>query len=130
MKRWSTYVGCAMTLLGTVLIIFFSLESKEAVPVVASWLPFADKIGHFLAYAALGFSLGLWFRHRPSYPGKAITYALILGVSMEFLQPYFQRTRDGGDVVADLLGTVAGLCFLALLERLVSFTRNQTSHFE
>lgn len=108
--------GLALTVLVTVLIVVFSLEPGEDVPTV-SWLPFADKAGHFLAYAALGFSLTLWKgRKSGPWPCWPLGWAAVLGAAMEFLQPSFGRTKDAADFLADMLGAVWGVaCFLLLL---------------
>lgn len=119
-NRWVSFAGLCLTIVCTALIVLFSLEASEKVPTVTGWLPFSDKVGHFLAYAALGFSLGLWRRPRHSYISEALTYALVLGVGLELIQPFFGRTRSGGDVIADLLGAIWGLCCLYIARRLAS----------
>ena len=124
-NRWLSFVGLCLTVVCTVLIVVFSLESSDKVPSVAGWLPFSDKIGHFLAYAALGFSLGLWCRLHRSYISEALTYVLVLGVGMELIQPFFGRTRSGGDVIADLVGAIWGLCCLYIARRLVNWLRKK-----
>lgn len=119
-NRWVSFAGLCLTVMCTALIVLFSLEASEKVPTVAGWLPFSDKVGHFLTYAALGFSLGLWRRPRHSYISEALTYALVLGVGLELIQPFFGRTRSGGDVIADLLGAIWGLYCLYIARRLAS----------
>lgn len=119
-NRWVSFAGLCLTVMCTALIVLFSLEAGEKVPTVAGWLPFSDKVDHFLAYAALGFSLGLWRRPRHSYISEALTYALVLGVGLELIQPFFGRTRSGGDVIADLLGAIWGLYCLYIARRLAS----------
>jgi hypothetical protein len=68
-----------------------------------------DKLGHFLAYAALA----IWFGGllaRRWYWGVAIGLAL-LGIGLEVLQDLLARNRTGdpNDVAANLAGMGAGL---------------------
>ena len=88
-----------------------------AAVIVASLLPGGsgldvgnlDKLGHFVAYAALATWFGGLFSRR-GYWGVAIGLAL-LGIGLEVLQDLVARNRtgDANDVVANLAGVGAGL---------------------
>lgn len=76
-----------------------------------------DKVGHFLAYAALGFSVcaaaaRVRGRVRYFYAALAgICIGTLYGVGLEFAQALFTRgARDCNifDMLADLLGSAAG----------------------
>jgi len=68
-----------------------------------------DKLGHFLAYAALASWFGGLFARR-RYWGVAIGLAL-LGIGLEVLQDLVARNRSGdpNDVAANVAGIAAGL---------------------
>lgn len=86
-------------------IIVASLVPGDAGPNVGN----LDKLGHFLAYAALATWFGGLFARR-WYWGLATGLAL-LGIGLEVLQELVARNRSGdpNDVVANLAGMVAGL---------------------
>lgn len=102
------------------LIVLFSLEPASEVPKL-EWMLFADKGEHFLAYAALG---GAWMLSGSWKKAgfRGLLWCLFLGVAMEVLQPYFGRTRDILDVLADALGALSGLMIVLLLRKLVRRT--------
>lgn len=69
-------------------------------------LPYADKVGHFLIFAAVAY-LGL----RVGVPARWLLAALVLNaIGSEFIQHYLlpQRSGDPFDALADLLGVAAG----------------------
>ena len=73
---------------------------------------FSDKVGHFVAYAALGSAAGLGqlrlFNH------MMLTWAalVILGIALEFGQGFIaQRSPEFLDAVANSAGVVAGAIF-------------------
>jgi VanZ family protein len=86
-------------------VIVASLVPGDAGPAVGN----LDKLGHFLAYAALA----TWFGGlviRRWYWSVAIGLAL-LGIGLEVLQDLVARNRTGdpNDVAANLAGVGAGL---------------------
>jgi VanZ family protein len=75
-----------------------------------------DKVGHFLAYAALGFvSLLAW----PGRPVSVLALATLYGGLMELGQMLVAgRSASWGDLLADGLGALAGVLFLLTLRRI------------
>jgi predicted membrane protein len=75
-----------------------------------------DKVGHFLAYAALGFSLcSVAARVRARLPRLYVILAgicigMLYGIGLEFAQVLFTSERECSvfDMLADLLGSAAG----------------------
>ena len=55
LQCWIRKLGWVLTTLVVVLILYFSFIPAESAPRV-SWIPFADKGAHLIAYAAFGFS--------------------------------------------------------------------------
>jgi hypothetical protein len=72
-----------------------------------------DKVGHFLAYAALGF---LSLAAKPGRVLAVIVLSTVYGGVMEVLQLLVEgRSASFADLLADLLGACAGvLCLLAI----------------
>jgi len=90
---------------------------------VPQWelLPF-DKTMHFLTFGGLA-GLLCWSRFlRPAGPwpnaGLAFGVGAAYGVLEELTQPWFGRTNDPGDLVADALGLAVGATLAALLWKL------------
>ncbi len=131
-------VGITLTALMLLAILYFSFMPREQYPDV-SWIPFADKGEHMVAYAGLGFSLFIAILqipgsgksrkdsrkphstlHLTSWAGPSIIMTLIIGFlfgfAIEMIQPLFGRSREWMDVAADFMGLVVGLAVaLALL---------------
>jgi VanZ family protein len=74
----------------------------------------SDKLGHFLAYAALSAWAVMIFRGRRAQLLAALSL-FALGIGMELGQAYFTTTRlgDARDALANSLGIVAGLLLAA-----------------
>ena len=105
----------------TVLVIWLSVKA----PGEGSGLPIWDKLQHFLAYAALGFTGSLGFSGRK--PTIALAVGLVgLGAALEVAQSYVPaRDMSLGDGIADLLGVIfgVGLGYLVTRGRLVGGSR-------
>lgn len=102
---------CAMVAVAAV--IFWSSFFK---PLVPGGLDINDKVGHGMAYAALGVCLcAIGARVRPAWArGRVILWAVVIGaaygISLEFAQALFtsDRTCSVFDMLADLAGGGAG----------------------
>lgn len=68
-------------------------------------VPGTDKLHHFLAFAALVFPA---LAVRPSAARWILPLAIAYGGLIELIQPYFGRSAEWGDFVADALGAFAG----------------------
>jgi len=68
----------------------------------------SDKVEHFLAYALLGLLAGIGRENR-----RMLIYTLLLiiayGGLIELIQPYVNRYRELGDLLANGCGAVVGL---------------------
>lgn len=118
--------GLFATPLVLVAITILSLLPPSGV-VSQGWLTvLGDKWGHFLAYAALGFSMFSAIARKPSdaYVGSTwrrvmrsnrcrivllFLFILSIGTIIEFVQPLFGRSLEVLDIVADGLGGIAGI---------------------
>lgn len=131
-------------IIGILIVVLSLLPPSRATRIIPAWMPFGDKGGHMLAYAAFGFSLFLaciripgsgktptWKRYMSasslrltSWSGFAAMEVLIIGVvigvGMEMLQPLTGRSREFADFVADLLGLLVGIAFGMLVLHLLS----------
>ncbi|WP_166405124.1 VanZ family protein [Desulfonema ishimotonii] len=96
-------------------VLIFS-QSAFPSPVRAPSFPHMDKVSHFVAYAILG---GLFYRAFTKTRSEGGTLPLI-GISVlsstlfgasDELHQYFvpMRTADPADLLADLLGSMAGV---------------------
>ncbi len=92
------------------------VQSSHPAPKILPNYPFMDKLLHFVCYALLG---ALFLRAFNTTPIKHnLTFVLILsallsslyGISDEIHQSFVPfRTADPMDVVADILGSIAGV---------------------
>ena len=85
------------------------------------WLPF-DKTMHFLTFGGLA-GLLCWsrfLRRAGPWPNAALALSvgMVYGVLDEMTQPWFGRTNDPQDLIADGLGLVVGATLAALLWKL------------
>ena len=77
---------------------------------------FSDKLGHVVAYAALGFTATALVS---SLAKLALSISVVaFGIAMEAAQGQVAgRTADLGDIVANVLGLLVGLCVTFAFER-------------
>jgi VanZ family protein len=98
----------------------FLLSAQSDLP-STGFLPFGDKVAHFLVFGVLGAALAWGGRLAP---GKRVQVGLVLlgclfAVSDEWHQAHVpRRDPSGGDVLADVVGILAGFALArALLRR-------------
>jgi VanZ family protein len=78
-----------------------------------------DKVLHFTGYAGFGFLIAVWIftkrelRRRDSLAAFAVVF--FYAIADEWTQPYFGRTCDFYDAVADWAGGLSGLSVFGLL---------------
>lgn len=120
--------GIAGTPLVSALIIIFSFLPASTL-VSTGWFGLLrDKGAHALAYAALGFFLYCAIVTKESRPTWSHAFSangwrmlLVLGVSVllgsaiEIIQPYYGRSFEVLDIVADGVGSILGMVFGFLL---------------
>lgn len=79
-------------------------------------IPFLDKALHFTIFGGMVFSF-LWDNHRSTFKSKSLKVAFAaLMLFMAFFSEYAQgrwlnRTSSNEDIIADLLGVIAGYFF-------------------
>lgn len=110
------------SLLLLVIILILSLISLGSIPKVH--VRAGDKIGHFLAYAALCFTFLVEYAAYTRWStriGRWLIYSALAfclyGVLMEFLQAssLANRNFDYYDMLANSIGVIAGLSLFQLL---------------
>lgn len=80
---------------------------------VTIFVPLLDKTQHALTFGALmALAAAAYPGSRPILLGIALS---MLGAAIELMQPYFDRSRDIWDWVADTIGIVAVLTLTILL---------------
>lgn len=96
-------------ILTLVITILSFLPGKIVSPLVKPF-PFSDHGAHAFAYAVFAFFTHLTLRHGRPLRNCVIVLgsALILGLSIELLQPFFHRSFELNDLIADLLGALVG----------------------
>ena len=111
-QQWT--VGWWRVLVAAYTTFLFAMTHIPVPPVEA--LPVQnDKLLHFLAYGALA---GLWgLRPLHSMRGRVgVTLGLMVFAALdEATQPWFGRTADYRDWLADVVGIVAGIAVAGLL---------------
>lgn len=87
-------------------VVVVSLAPPPPMPPVEG----GDKIGHFLAYAALAAGAVQLYARWPSLLGAGIGLVL-MGIGLEWAQGALTETRhmDRADALANTLGVIAGL---------------------
>jgi VanZ family protein len=119
----------AIALFWTGVIAYFCLEKASDLPVIT--IPYLDKFVH--SFFHFGFTL-VWFSFfRKQLPssivGKLLLYAFLLsfvfGVSIEFLQEFYTKTRKGDvfDVMANTSGSVFAVFTIVICNKLNFFNR-------
>lgn len=116
------------------LIAVFSLAPSASVSKITPHM--SDKIQHYLAYCALGFSAFIAFFVVPDDDSSflkinirmmvtTLIFGFIFGILIEFIQPFFSRSAELMDALSDLAGILTGevvaflicLCALKLSRR-------------
>ncbi len=80
-----------------------------------------DKLVHFAAFAVLAWLLAWWDSGRAHSlgwrrAGQLFAILIAYGIADELTQPYFGRSCDIFDLVADALGSLTGLAVFAKLQ--------------
>lgn len=84
-------------------VTFLSLTPLQTVPEIHG----GDKLGHFAAYALLGFLSALSRKSHQAVIGFLSMILLYSGL-IELIQPYVDRHMEFGDFAANASGTVCG----------------------
>jgi len=130
-SRFAHIVGYSFAIMVLVIILLFSLFYKKNY----EGIPGRDKLGHFMAYMALGFSSAWGFAFIPKR-GLALKrnllvfvlcflFCFLIGFLIEILQPFFGRTYDTADLKADVIGIFLGLLlgFCSIIVTVLAFRR-------
>jgi VanZ family protein len=77
-----------------------------------------DKLGHFIAYVALGFfAMRAVDRRGPLPFAVTIASCIFFGGIIEIVQPFVGRKMELADFLVDFAGSLAGAAMAALLSR-------------
>lgn len=108
------YTSLALTMICFILICVFSLKSPSA---MSKNIGLNDKLLHCVAYFCFSISLTMYAQfltvHKKTLFLICIAISIVLGLGIEIIQPFFGRTCDVIDLVADTLGTLIG-CVAAI----------------
>ncbi|MEZ8007540.1 MAG: VanZ family protein [Amylibacter sp.] len=77
-------------------------------------VPGTDKWHHFVAFAALVYPLASASKR---YWLKIIIFSLLLGASIEIIQPYLNRFGEIKDFIADAIGVSVGILLAAITHK-------------
>lgn len=105
-KTW--WLPCTLLTLAAITVL--SLRSVSVPD-----MPGGDKTRHLLAYAALMFPVGL---HRPKRILLIFLFFVLYSGMIELIQPYVNRSCEGLDLVANILGLASGLLLAEAIRRL------------
>ena len=104
----------SITIVLSVLIIFLSFLSISP----SSTIQGTDKYFHTVAYLFLSFSAA--FR-KPTNHIFIFSYFLLFGLTIELIQPYFDRYFELFDIIANSIGTLLAITFAELLRKYYSY---------
>ena len=102
----------------TLITITLSLLPGENIKTVGFInLPFGDKLGHFIAYAALGFFWANVIKPSNNYIVKTVLFLFSLGISLELIQFNFLVGRffEIFDIIANIIGSIVGVAINKLM---------------
>ena len=102
-----------LALIWTILIFYFCLEEVPSVPKIT--FQFQDKVVHFIFYFVFVYFWTISLQNkRLNYVLIILFLALIIGVSIEFLQENFtsNRTFDWYDILANSIGAIASFIYV------------------
>jgi len=98
--------------LTAILALIIAALTLTPAPTGPPGMPFADKLAHLLAFAALALPLAWRYPHR--WVAVAVA-ALAYGGLIEIVQPHVGRGREFADLVADGVGAFSGAWLAARL---------------
>ncbi|KLI97633.1 membrane protein [Luteimonas sp. FCS-9] len=100
------WLWCGLWIAAIAAVVVLSLVPSVPMPDV----PDGDKLGHFLAYAALAAAAVQLYARWPSLLGAGLGLVL-LGIGLEYAQGALTdgRVQDPADALANTLGVIAGL---------------------
>ena len=105
------YASAVLFIIVLVAIVFLSFAGSKEMSKVK--VPFNDKISHCFAYVCLSFIFGIFLKTFDKSTVFVFVFSflvcLALGLAVELLQPYFGRSCEMLDFVADFLGTLLGV---------------------
>ncbi|NNF33960.1 MAG: VanZ family protein [Saprospiraceae bacterium] len=109
-----------MALLLTAVTITLSVlpaDKLNQAPMIS--IPYADKIGHMIAYLSLGFVWLMVFYAQKSKEIKTLLFLFSLGLLIEMTQFYFLVGRyfEILDIIANISGTILGIVLCRILYR-------------
>jgi VanZ family protein len=105
-----------------IMVALFVLSSFSALPSVDTGFMSFDKLSHFIAYGALGFSMCFWVsperwnRHPWLWGLLLVLICVGFGVTDEFHQTFVPHRSgmDGPDLLADAIGAVVCISIFRL----------------
>lgn len=108
-RRKFVFLSRVAALLYTIAICVLSLIPGRDVPMESV----SDKYRHGMAYGVFALVLGCSFLNLRWWTVPlAFVVAVTVGIGMEFIQPYFDRTFDLGDALANAIGAAIGCVVL------------------
>jgi VanZ family protein len=109
---WLRYLARGATALYALAVIVLSLMPGKNVPMG----DVSDKYRHAAAYAVFALLLSVSFLG-PRLGKIAIVFLVVsaFGLTIEYVQPSFQRSFDYGDALANSIGAAVGCCLLLLV---------------
>lgn len=103
-------------LIAVVLVVLWSCFPADSAPMKSlDQLDIGDKTEHFFAYLFLAFLPAIHERRNIAL-GSALAIVL-LGISLEFAQIYFDRNFEVSDMFANICGVGTGLMAAGLFRR-------------
>ena len=121
MKFLKTNIHWVLTLTFFLLILFGTLTPRNVIEVPDFG---SDKQYHFLAFIL--FVMPLTFNKLKNIYW-VLPVAIFFGASIELIQPFVGRHGDINDFYADALGSVIGVCMIALIKMTTLIKLKRTS---
>ena len=105
-------------ILFTAVVIVFTHLPQETIPPLLQKGGF-DTLQHFLAYGVITYLFLITLKTSPTMLSALLLFFVVsaIGAFDELTQPFVGRTASVTDLVADIVGMLAALCFVTVRGR-------------
>lgn len=114
--QWRYVMALLLTAV-TITLSVLPADKIDQAPLIS--IPYADKVGHMIAYLSLGFIWLLVLHAQKKKEIKTLLFLFLMGMLIEMTQFYFLVGRyfEILDIIANISGTILGIVLCSTLYR-------------